>query len=165
MQSKWPIVDPAYQDLGVPPDFNIDLTLQFENPLPQGLLAEWEARRDGNRLPARADFDMECLRPYLGWICLHRVHDDRKDMTLSLVGSRVVESAGRDATGQALSEVMPAEVAKIAMQVLEHPRPLRLWGSADWRDREYMQHEELILPLANDGVMVDQLMILAYFYR
>lgn len=139
--------------------------MRFENPLPQALLAEWEARRNGDLLPARADFDMECLRPYLGWICLQRVHPDRKDMTLSLVGSRVVESAGRDATGQVMSEIMPPRVAKIAMQVLTHPRPLRLWGSADWRNREFMRHEELILPLASDGVLVDQLMIMAYFYR
>lgn len=164
MQSKWPTVEPAFEGLGAAPDYNIDLTLQFDNPLPQALLGEWEARRDADRLPARADFDMESLRPYLGWISLQRVNADRKDMTLSLVGSRIVESVGRDSTGRLMSEIMPSQMVKIAMRVVVCPRPLRLSGSAAWLNKNFMRHEALILPLANDGVVVDQLMVLATFY-
>lgn len=164
MQSRWPTVDPDFEDLNAPPDFNIDLTLHFDNTLPPALLKDWESRCNGSHLPARSDFDMESLRPYLGWICLQRVNPDRSDMTYALVGSKVVHSVGRDSTGQTISETLPVGAWRISMQLLECPRPLRVWGPASWRNKEFLRHEALLLPLAKDGVTVDQLMVMAMFY-
>ncbi|MDF1735665.1 MAG: PAS domain-containing protein [Minwuia sp.] len=165
MDVIWQPFEREYRSLGVTADFNIDLALEFDNRLPDSLLALWASRHSDGRLPARTDFDMASLRPYLGWLCLQRVTPDRSDMVLSLVGTKIVENVGRDSTGRTLSEILPAGVRNIAMQLLRYPRPLRLWGAAAWRRREYLRHEALMLPLAHDGIEVDQAMILAQFYR
>lgn len=164
MNAIWQSFDREYQSLGVVPDFNIDLTLQFDTTLPVSLLDLWTSRCGADRLPARRDFDMESLRPYLGWLCMQRVTPDRTDMVLSLVGTNIVENVGRDSTGKTLSEILPEGVRNISMQLLRYPRPLRLWGPAAWRNRNFLRHEALMLPLAHDGVEVDQVMILAMFY-
>jgi len=165
MDANWQPFEREYRSLGVAPDFNIDLTLRFDNTLPESLLALWISRCRAGRLPARRDFDMDSLRPYLGWLCMQRVTQDRTDMVLALVGTNIVQNVGRDVTGKTLREVLPAGVRNIAMQLLRYPRPLRLWGPATWRKREFLQHEALMLPLAHDGIEIDQVMVLAMFYR
>lgn len=165
MDANWQPFEHEYRSLGVVPDFNIDLTLRFDNALAESLLALWNSRCSPGRLPARHDFDMTSLRPYLGWLCMQRVTPDRSDMVLSLVGTNVVRNVGRDSTGKTLREVLPPGVRNITMQLLSHPRPLRLSGPVTWRKRDFLRHEALMLPLARDGVTVDQVMVLAMFYR
>lgn len=145
-------------------DFTIDPDLDFHNGLPRQLLQDWQAQRTGDRLPTRQQFGIEDLRPYLGWICLLRVNPDRRDLVYSLIGTRIVDQVGRDNTGKAVSETLPPEALEIYMRLLEHPQPTRTWGPVTWRNRDYLHHESLLLPLASDGIQVDQFMVLMMFY-
>ncbi len=145
-------------------DFMIDPDMNFHNSLPLQLLQDWQRKRNGDRLPGRQQFGMENLRPYLGWLCLLRVNPDRRDLVYSLIGTRIVEQVGRDNTGRAVSETLPPAALEIYMQLLEQPEPLRTWGQVTWRNRDYLHHESLLLPLASDGFRIDQFMVMMMFY-
>ncbi len=145
-------------------DFQIDPDMNFHNSLPVSLLKEWRGYCSDAGLPARADFGMQTLRQYLGWICLLRVDPDRRDLVYSLIGTRIVDQVGRDNTGKAVSETLPPVALDIYMQLLAEPRPVRTWGPVTWRNRDYLHHESLVLPLASDRRTVDQFMVLMMFY-
>lgn len=145
-------------------DFQIDPGMNFHNSLPTSLLKEWQGHCVGDKLPARSDFGMQTLRQYLGWICLLRVNPDRHDLVYSLIGTRIVDQVGRDNTGKAVSETLPPAALEIYMRLLEQPQPTRTWGPVTWRNRDYLHHESLLLPLASDGIQVDQFMVLMMFY-
>ena len=145
-------------------DFQIDPGMNFHNSLPASLLKEWRGYCSDGNLPARADFGMQTLRQYLGWICLLRVNPDRRDLVYSLIGTRIVDQVGRDNTGKAVSETLPPVALDIYMQLLAEPRPVRTWGPVTWRNRDYLHHESLVLPLASDRRTVDQFIVLMMFY-
>ena len=145
-------------------DFQIDPGMNFHNSLPASLLKEWRGYCSDGNLPARADFGMQTLRQYLGWICLLRVNPDRRDLVYSLIGTRIVDQVGRDNTGKAVSETLPPVALDIYMQLLAEPRPVRTWGPVTWRNRDYLHQESLVLPLASDRRTVDQFIVLMMFY-
>jgi len=160
MDRKWPTVDPQLEALSSPEIFNIDLSLNFASEMLRSLLAEWERMASDDRLPSRSDFPFENLQPYLGWISLLRVNEARDDVVHTLVGSKVVAKLGRNSTGRTVSEIMHPSALAIYMQLMAHPRPLRTWGPINWLNRDYLNHESLMLPLASDGETVDQFMIM-----
>lgn len=152
-------------DIHQPPDFNVDATLTFHNDLPADLLAMWQERCDGDRLPARGDFDVFELRDYLGWLCIAEETPMRDDYVYRLIGTKVVQNVGRDVTGRTVGESLPPAALKIFRYMEDHPAPLRTWGTVNWQERAYRNHESLLLPLANDGVRVDRFLILMMFFN
>lgn len=145
--------------LSAPPAFNVDFSLGFTDPRPGALLALWRSKCRGPLIPGRADFDPASLKPHLGWLCIAEVLPDADDLRYTLIGSAIVEVVGRDATRMRVSEVLPAPALAIYRHLIAHPRPARTHGSVAWREKGFIQHETLLLPLAADGVRVDRFLI------
>jgi hypothetical protein len=145
--------------LSAPPELNLDLGLAFADPRPKSLLALWRAKRQGPRLPRRADFDPLALKPHLGWLCIAEVLPGRDDLCYRLIGSAIVDIVGRDVTGRRVSEVMPPAALDVFGYLMRHPRPARTYGTVAWCDKGFVSHETLLLPLADDGATVDRFLI------
>lgn len=156
MNRIWPAHDLRLEALSVPPEFYLDPALAFDDPLVASLLTLWESRRVDERLPARSDFTVTDLQPYFGWLCLLRVNPDRQDLVYSLIGTRIVDLVGRDNTGKAVGESIPPWALATYLCIMDDPRPVRCWGTVNWRKRDYLKQESLLLPLASDGRTVDQ---------
>lgn len=149
--------------LSSPPGFIVDPELRFRDPLQSGMLDLWRARRTGGRLPARRDFDVLEMRDYLGWLSIAEVVEGGEDLVYRLVGTGVVDRMGRDITGRLASEILPPTALRIFRHLIRHPAPLRGHGAAGWRDRDFLHHEMLLLPLADDGETVDRVFVLTTF--
>ncbi|WP_281016055.1 MULTISPECIES: PAS domain-containing protein [unclassified Minwuia] len=156
MNRTWPAQDSRLEALSAPPEFYLDPALAFDDPLVASLLTLWESRYVGERLPARSDFTVTELQPYFGWLCLLRVNPDRQDLVYSLVGTRIVDLVGRDNTGKAVGASMPSWALETYLCLMDTPRPVRSWGTVNWRGRDFLKQESLMLPLATDGRTVDQ---------
>lgn len=144
-------------------EFRVDETLTFETEPPRRLLALWQSKRSAERMPKRADFDWVELQPFFGWLCIAEILPSRDDLRYRLVGSGIVETVGRDATGMLISEAMPPEVLTIYRDLIRRPRPICTRGAVEWRDKEFIRHETLLLPLADNGVDADQFLLVMSF--
>jgi hypothetical protein len=151
-------------ELSEPPDFNVDPDLHFHNTLPLELLQMWLSRCPDDGLPARRDFDVLELKDFMGWLCVAEETADGEDFIYRLIGTRVVDNVGRDITGKAVSEALPPAALNIFRYIVQHPAPLRTWGTVNWRDRDYIYHEALLLPLADDHQRVNRFFVMMMFY-
>ena len=131
------------------------------------LYAYWQDRRQGDRLPARADIDPSDLRHLLPRLALIDVL--REDAGLAfryrLTGTEIVNRAGRDPTGKRFDELYQGDYLHTAnetyRQVVDSGQPHtsdRIYPLVP--GREYMSYDRLLLPLAGDGVTVDMVMLL-----
>jgi hypothetical protein len=127
----------------------------------------WHAKRQGDRLPARADIDPADLRHLLPRLALIDVlrEGDGLAFRYRLTGTEIVNRAGRDPTGKRFDELYRGDYLQTATatyrQVVETGRPHtsdRVYPLVP--GREYMSYDRLLLPLANDGVTVDMVMLL-----
>ena len=64
------------------------------------LQALWDSRRGARRLPARDDFPVEDLRPWLGYVSLVDVTPPPRRFRWRLIGTGIAERLGRDAAGR-----------------------------------------------------------------
>jgi|GEM_PF-1270996 len=136
----------------------------IEHPLLRQLFDEWQGAGSAGRLPARADFPPERLKPWLGRVMLLEREPDSTRLRYRLMGSQLAEQRGFDLTGKYLDEHPDAEFG-IAMnwfasEAMRLNRPA--WYSGDgFSPRGLSLYiEGAALPLANDGVACDTLMVL-----
>ena len=128
------------------------------NPTLSFLKSYWESKRNGRAMPSRADIDPLEMRDHLGWIILADVLTDYEDFRFRLVGTRVTNYFGRDITGKTLSESYasygPAAL-KMALAVYRKVARdrvvLRTFGNAGWLGRDFLEFDQLFLPLCDNG--------------
>ncbi|MBL8836919.1 MAG: PAS domain-containing protein [Alphaproteobacteria bacterium] len=131
----------------------------------KSLLDLWEAKRAGRALPARADFAMDDLLPWLGHLMLLDVLEGGDDFRFVLYGTALVEIFGFDLTGKRVSEAIP----QIGPSPLEEYRRVCATRAPDYvarrspADREYVSITKIALPLSSDGRTIDK--ILGAIYR
>ena len=140
-------------------DFIVDGSLSFQSPLPLELLTLWRGKCREGLLPRRSDFDWTELSPHFGQLCVVEVMPSREDLRYRLIGSRIVEVVGRDMTGRLVSETLPPAALAVYFELMDSPRPLRTHGRLHWRGKNFIRHETLLLPLAEDGRTVDQFLL------
>lgn len=125
------------------------------------------ACRDG-RLPTRADFTPESMTPWMGHIQIVGVVRDNGAVRfrVRLVGTRIVYYEGRDNTGVFLDEVVPEEqhdeVLEPYRRSLDERIPVYSEFYSCAEDAISSKLERLILPLATDGIAVDQFLVAIY---
>jgi len=142
--------------------------LQTCAPQIAGLHALWEAKRAGRTLPARADFDLWELKPWLGRTSLFDVLDgaltDGADFRYRLIGSDIVADFDHDLTGEFVSRTSLAAGPEAALAnlraVVANCRPRWRGDLVPCLDGTMLSGERLFLPLSPDGKTVD--MILHY---
>jgi hypothetical protein len=132
----------------------------------QRIYAYWSSKRGGRAMPRRADLDPTEIPPrLLPGITLVDVVADPRRYVYRLVGTKETEVRGRDPTGKSVAEAYFGENVQDAAQcydrVVETCAPVLDPTPFLERRRGYRGAESLFLPLSNDGVAVN--MILVFF--
>ena len=135
------------------------------HPKLDALCELWESKRKGGALPARADFDVFELRPWLGHLNVIEVIDGGRDYRYRLHGNDLVQLLGMDLTGRRLSDLAPEMQGTIRA---EHEEVLATRGPC-WfsrnrfnRDADHLRIVKLTLPLAADGETIDMMLMGLY---
>jgi hypothetical protein len=142
--------------LGSPP-----MTEDIANPQLRAFRDLWESKRRDGKLPARADFDIDDFRPFLGRIVMLDVVDGGRDFRFRLYGTIIVDEYKRDMTGKLASEFRPDFREPImrgykAAHDTKRPHVDRI--DIDAPDMRYVW-DRIVVPLAGDGETVDIILV------
>jgi hypothetical protein len=139
------------------------LERRLVHPRVRKLFVYWRSRAAPGRLPRRGDLDPLEMKPALGHLALVEVQRGPLRFRYRLHGARMAALDGFDMTGKWLDEhPVPTVRERISSswaraaerrQLIHGFRDCR----ADIRPRRY---EVLVLPLADDGLTVDKLLVL-----
>lgn len=130
------------------------------------LFAYWASRRDGGRLPARANIDPNDFKRHLPTVSLIDVRHggEQREYRLRLAGTGLYGVYGREITGMCLEDVYDSATAEYWRSqldgVVDGRRPAVGFHSMSWRGNSHLSLLWLRLPLASNGADVD--MILGY---
>ncbi len=121
------------------------------------LLVLWRSKHSGRVLPRRVDFTDTELTPWLGQLCFaYPIEPD--DYVVEIAGCELEAESGVSATARRLSDVArgPLGLEARAMYDLVLRRGLIavVTGTDVWRQRRRIPWHGLVLPLAEDAVMV-----------
>jgi hypothetical protein len=141
-------------------------TLTITHPRLKTLHTFWDLTRGSRRFPARADFAFKDLRQWLGHIALVDVVHKPPRFRIRLLGTRLVEYAGQDHTGQWIDEcVTPENVdgalepfrscVELAAPVVRHTRYVNPRAIRSTLER-------LLLPCSSDQQTIDIIMGCTY---
>jgi hypothetical protein len=132
----------------------------------RALLDLRRARRNLRRMPARRDFDVLELRPWLGDLHMFEVVDGGKDFRYRIYATNIAIDAGREMTGKLMSETPEPHLRAIGLAcydevrraavpyLIQRPTVIKTALGYD-TIRDY-----LVLPLSDDGTVVDRLLVL-----
>lgn len=129
-----------------------DPTLAFTDSSHKRFLSLWRGKAGTRIMPARSELTPRDLKDFLPDIILaHRVGPSQ--YLCRVVGSRVTEVVG-PLTGKTIAESAPSELAarwtECADLILDGRQPLRFLGRVHLKGREYLDAENLFVPLADD---------------
>lgn len=128
----------------------------------------WRERRGERKFPARRDFDVQDLAPWLGDLELIEIVEcgERTRYRYRLVGTNITQIDGIDATGHFADEVFTDNYPHVICeyeQVLRTGAPcLRQRRASPSRLGFDMVYHKLVLPLASDGANIDMLLVHLY---
>jgi hypothetical protein len=137
--------------------------LEIVSPTLQRVHRDWQNRRHGATMPARASFDVLDLKYILGSLNLVEVLRDPLRFRYRVHGTSCVALLGYDMTRKFVDDypdaVYRTRVRRNFASVVESRRPRCDLGKREIVDRRIIRFEALILPLAADGETVDMLMV------
>jgi hypothetical protein len=130
----------------------------------QLVYAYWLNKRGSRPMPRRSDLDpTEFPRHLLPGVMLVDVVPDHRRYVYRLVGTMEVEVRGYDPTGKSVGEAYFGENAEDATRcydrVVETRAPVLDPLPFLERRRGYRGAESLFLPLSNDGIAVNMIMV------
>jgi hypothetical protein len=131
----------------------IDLTLSFQQKETAALHDAWKRLSKDGQIPYRRDFDPRdhvALLPHI--FMVESTEGPRPRYRYRLVGTNIVETVGRDATGMWVDELYRDNPEIIAgfNELLAKGRPVRTFGRVTWIGKEYLSYESGIFPLRTD---------------
>lgn len=136
--------------------------LGIKSPLLQRLHQDWESRRRGRQMPARADFDPVDLKYVLGYLSLIDVQRDPLRFRFRIHASNIAGRVGFDLTGKDVDAIADVHYRKLVrahyIAVVEQRRPVVEFRDRVVTDNTCLHCEVLALPLADDGETVDRIM-------
>src|SRR5258708_22670004 len=123
----------------------------FHNPL----LKLWRDKAGSRAMPRRSEFTARDLKDVLRHIVVfERVAQRPSQYRWRLIGTSLTGMAG-DNTGKMFEETLPPDHVsrwiETADLILGSHQPLRFVGRVRLKGREYLDAENLFVPLANDG--------------
>jgi len=128
------------------------------------LFAYWASRRQGARLPCRANIHPAHFKRHLPTVSLIDVENDPREYRLRLAGTGLFNVYGREITGRSLEEIYSSSAADYWRGELDHVvedrRPAVGIHNLGWRGAPHMSILWIRFPLASNGKDVD--MILGY---
>lgn len=137
----------------------------FDDAACRDLLAYWESKRRGGKLPSRRDVDpLDLPVGLLPQILLFDVLREagRLRFRFRVAGTAFAQLAGRDVTGLCYDELGPAErtapVINLLTLACQQARPSLLVSRVTARQDAHEDISRLALPLAADGATVDMVL-------
>lgn len=120
----------------------------------------WQTKRGGRLMPSRSDFDPSEFRKLLPTIQLYDVGRVEGTYKVRLVGSALVELAGRNNTGKPPGYGLPESDARSIVEILNvvvrRRAPLFGRGHVHWiSGKGYRKYEGCVLPLSDDDTSVN----------
>lgn len=123
----------------------------------------WDGKRQGRKMPSRADFDPIEMKEWLSGIILVDVEHNPRRLTYRLVGSRSVALRQSDVTGKTVEEgyhgLTLAEVLENYRLVVDEQVLVYDYDATNSRSGLMRDSETLMLPLSSDGVTVDKVIV------
>jgi hypothetical protein len=131
-----------------------DPTLAFSAPVYEQFLSLWQSKAGTRAMPAKSEITPRDLKDFLRDIVVcHRVAENPSHYVWRLIGTKVAAVVG-DVTGKTVEESAPSELSARWIEcgdlILNGCQPLRFLGRVHIKDREYLDAENLFVPLAND---------------
>lgn len=129
----------------------------------------WEQSAPPGILPGRQHFDPLDIPDLMPWVIMFNVNRKQAAIRFQfrLVGTGVVERYGRDMTGKFFEEAYRDETLerqiKTYTEVAVTANPSSTRQKVPVADKEFVDYERLILPMASDGQTVDLLIALMAF--
>lgn len=131
--------------------------------------AYWTRKRRGHLLPARGDLDPGEMVAFLPHVILLDVLRDPLDFRYRLVGTTVEDHMLRPYTGLRVRELdhqrPPSRVWTKFETTITARRPVATRLPYVGPHREFVRVEDIVMPLAADGIAVDMLFIVIDFIR
>ena len=132
-----------------------DPSLAFSDSVYEKLLGLWRSKAGDRPMPRRSEMTLRDLKDVLrNLIVVERVDIHPSRYRARLIGTSLTSMAG-DRTGKMIEEVLPAEQALrwvvCADLILDGGQPLRFIGRVHLQGKEYLNAENLFVPLANDN--------------
>tara|TARA_E500000305_G_scaffold60951_2_gene48737 strand:+ start:261 stop:776 length:516 start_codon:yes stop_codon:yes gene_type:complete len=132
-----------------------DTGLKLESPLLRAFLSYWRGKAGPEGLPARSDFDPVEMKRFLGNLFLVVPEKEADDFRYSLIGTKITDHVGIDNTGRTVGDVFGKPGLELYRSVRDERRPIRVHGFVEWRQKEFLSYESVILPLSDDAVNVN----------
>ena len=134
--------------------YHCDPTLAFTDSYHEPLLALWRAKAQQRAMPRRSEFTPRDLKDMLRNIVIfEREGQAPSRYRWRLIGTRVTEVTGHH-TGKTFEDTLsPGHVARWVQcydMVLDGGQPLRFLGRVHLKGHEYLDADNLFVPLAND---------------
>jgi hypothetical protein len=132
-----------------------------QNPKLLEFYALWHAKCRGDSLPARADFTLDDLRPFIGRIAILDVIDGGSDFRFRLYGTQIAEEYQGEMTGKSVFAFRANFYQAIVpgyQRAVETREPHYDVPEID-DERMYYKWERLVVPLASDGTIIDMIMV------
>lgn len=136
----------------------------FQSRAVQEGYAYWQSKVLDGKLPSRADIDpidIPRLMPHVVMVDVKR--EPEYDFRYRLIGTSVVENLYKDHTGSWFSEIdhqkAPSQIWQNCRKVAESGEPYLAGTPYVGPHQGYRRVEDVILPLADDGVTVDCLLV------
>jgi hypothetical protein len=129
-----------------------DATLAFSDPVYKQFLSLWKNKAGTRPMPMKSEITPRDLKDFLcNIVVCQRIAPSQ--YTCRLIGSKVAEVIGHN-TGKTIEESVPSESAarwiECADLILNGGKPLRFLGRVHLKNREYLDAENLFVPLADD---------------
>ena len=142
---------------GRTPDWLADMPPEVE-----ALYRYWDDKRGHRSMPRRADLDPADLTAYLPSILLVDVVPDERLYVYRLVGTREVTMRGNDPTGKPVMDntfLDRAQALRNYDQVVLSKAPHIDVTPTTSADREWLDMETVFLPLSEDDIEVDKILV------
>jgi hypothetical protein len=133
-----------------------DPGLHFDEPQYEKLLTLWREKSGDKPMPRRSQITPRDLKDFLRDILIfERIGRYPSQFRWRLVGTGITQITGHNMTGKTIEESVPAEHLPRWIEcgdlILDGGQPLRFLGRVHISGREYLDAENLFLPLSNDN--------------
>lgn len=133
----------------------IDPTLTFGDPCYDQLLTLWRHKSGGRPMPRRSQITPRDLKDFLRNVLLfEREAKNPSRFRWRLIGTNLTSVLGEH-TGKTFDESIPTQHLARWQQcgdlILDGGQPLRFLGRVHMNGREFLDAENLFVPLANDS--------------
>ena len=141
--------------------------LRLISPVNRASLAYWERKRGLRALPSRGDLEPGEMTAFLPYVFLLDVRHEPLDFRFRLIGTIMDAHMTGNYTGRWMSQIPhqrpPSIIWSSCQQVVETHIPMTSDTPYVGKHKEFKRTEDVIMPLSDDGRLVNMLFVTADF--